>query len=189
VLAFLQMRCQRQMLWLLPVALAACGKAVPAGMSAVSTHMDAADLSLRGVAFARVSEGRMVARGIAARVDYRRAGGRMDGSQAILEIVPEPGTDLASYGNLRFQAPNAQGEIANRRGSAWGGVTVDAERGDHGRTEAVEYDGTRVWSRSPVSLRGPGYQVESKGFVALADGSRIDLDSGVKGQLQMEARR
>jgi hypothetical protein len=183
------MRCQRQIAWVLPVALAACGKAVPVEMSAVSTHMDAADLSLRGVAFARVSVGRMVARGISARVDYRRAGGRLDGSQSILELVPEPGSELSVYGNLRFQAPSVAGEIANRHGSAWGGVTVDAERGDHGRTDAVEYDGTRVWSRSRVSLRGPGYQVEGMGFTALADGSRIELGQGVRGQLQMEARR
>jgi hypothetical protein len=158
-------------------------------MSSVSTHVDTADLSLRGVAFARISEGRMVARGISAQLDYRRAGGRLNASHGTLELVPEPGTALAAYGNLRMQAPSAAGEIPGRRGDAWGGVTVDAERGDHGRTEAVEYDGAEVRSTTHVSARGPGYQVESKGFTALADGSRIHLGNGVRGKLQMEARR
>jgi hypothetical protein len=158
-------------------------------MSPVSTHVDAADLSLRGVAFARISEGRVVARGISARLDYRRPGGRLDASQGTLELVPEPGAALSTYGNLRIHAPSASGEISGRRGEAWGGVTVDAERGDHGRTDAVEYDGAEIRSTHPVSARGPGYQVESKGFKAQADGSRIQLGNGVRGQLQMEARR
>ena len=189
MLAFLQMRSQCHIALGFLVASAACGRPAVPEMSPVSTHGDAADLSLHGVAFARLSDGRMVARGIAAALDYRRSGGRLDASESILEVDPEPGRPLASYGTLRFEAPKAAGEIPARRGSAWGGVVADAARGDHGRTDAVDYDGVRIRSRAPVALRGPGYQVESERLVALADGSEIRLHDGVQGELQMEAGR
>lgn len=131
----------------------------------------------------------MVARGVAAELEYRRAGGRLNASQGVGEVEPEPGTALAEYGTIRFQAPTAEGEIPGRRGSAWGGVTVDTARGDHGRSDAVDYDGAKVRSRTPVFARGPGYQVESRDFTAQSDGSRIQLGSGVRGQLQVEAQR
>ncbi len=158
-------------------------------MSVISLPEDAPDLSLRGVAFARMSEGRMVARGTASRLDYRRSGGRMNAEQGAAQLVPEkPGTGLASLGALRLGAPFIDGEIANRRGNAGGGVSLDAERGDQARTEAVHYDGDIVSSQTPVAARGPGYVVDGHGLNARTDGSRIDLTHGVQGQLQMEAQ-
>ena len=141
------------------------------------------------MAFARLSDGRLVARGTAAHLDYRRAGGRLVASDGAATIVPEPGSGLASYGDLHVSAPHIDGEIANRRGDGSGGVRLDTGRGDQAETDAVHYDGTTVRSDTRVVAHGPGYTVESSGMVAQADGSAVQLTRGVQGKLELEARR
>jgi hypothetical protein len=157
-------------------------------MSPVSIQMDAPDLSLRGVAFARLSEGRVVARGTAEHLDYRRAGGRLVAYVGAASLEPEPGSGLAAFGTLYFAAPHVDGEIANRRGNAWGGVNLDTGRGDRAFTEAVEYDGTVLKSEKKVTAHGPGYRVQGNGLIAQSDGSWVRLTNGVVGQMQMEAQ-
>ena len=141
------------------------------------------------MAFARLSEGRMVSRGTARKLDYRRSGGRLEAEQAFAQMSPERGTGLASFGTLRFSAPHVEGEVANKRGSAHGGVVLDTARGDHATTEAADYDGDVVRSHTPVAARGPGYDVHGKGLIARTDGSDIQLGGGTSGALQMEARK
>jgi len=160
-----------------------------ASVSHTSLPVDAPDLSLEGVAFARLSEGRVVSRGTAEHLDYRRAGGRLVASAGAASMDPEPGTALASFGTLHFSAPHADGEIANKRGTAWGGVNLDTGRGDRAFTEAVEYDGKVLRSDQKVTAHGPGYRVQGNGLVAQADGSAVQLTHGVTGQMQMEAER
>src|SRR5437763_1448148 len=87
-----------------------------------STPVDAPDLSLKGVAFARLSEGRVVARGTAEHLDYRRSGGRLVATTGAASLEPEPGSGLVSFGTLHLAAPQVDGEVANRRGTATGGV-------------------------------------------------------------------
>src|SRR4051812_3605665 len=154
-----------------------------------STVKDAPDLSLRGVAFARLSEGRVVARGTAKSVDYRRAGGHLVASDGNVTLSPDSGTELASFGPLHVAAPSIDGEVANRRGNAWGGVHLVTDRGDKAFTQAVAYDDPFVRSQTPVDASGPGYRVHGNGMVARADGSSILLTRGVKGNLEMEAGR
>ena len=160
-----------------------------ANISHTSTPSDAPDLSLKGVAFARLSEGRVVARGTAEHLDYRRAGGRLVATTGAASMEPEAGTGLASFGTLYFAAPHADGEITNRRGTAWGGVNLATGRGDRAFTEAIDYDGTLVTSNKKVTAHGPGYRVQGNGMVARADGTSVQLDKGVAGQMQMEATR
>jgi hypothetical protein len=150
--------------------------------------MDAPDLSLQGVAFARLADGRIAARGTAERLDYRRSGGRLVASHGAATVLPEPGTGLAELGALRLRAPHIEGEVAARRGTAQGGVQLETGRGDSGWTEAVDYAADTVRSATRVKARGPGYRVEGNGLVARTDGSTIDLIRGVAGQLQVEAR-
>lgn len=174
----------------LPLALAgACGPPAKAPVSSISTPVDAPDLSLTFVAFARLSEGRVVARGNARQLDYRRPGGRLQASEAGATIHPEPGTRLADLGTLHFTAPALEGEVQNRRGTATGGVQLDTSRGDRANSPYVAYDADVVHTDAPVDARGPGYRVSSRGLVASADGSQIRLVNGVRGQLQMEAQR
>jgi len=167
---------------------AACGNAVSPQISPVSTPADAPDLSLQGVALARLSEGRMVARGTADRLDYHRAGARLQASHGGGVIQPEPGSRLAAFGSVRFVADRVDGEIANRKGVASGAVRVDAARGDVARTDRIFYDGDFLRSDTHVDAAGPGYRVEGNGLLARTDGSVIQLMDGVKGKLQMEAR-
>jgi hypothetical protein len=141
------------------------------------------------VAFARLSEGQVVARGTAEQLDYRRAGGRVLASGGSAIVHPSPGSGLAPFGTVRVVARAVEGEIPNRHGSASGGVRLDAARGDTALTERVEFDGQVLRSSTPVAAHGPGYRVNGNGLAARTDGSSIELTSGVKGQLEMEARR
>lgn len=189
MLAFLQMRSQFKavLALLLTGALAgACGKSNSAKATRPSalSLTNGADLSLREVALVRTSEGRVAARGTAARLDYRRAGGHLDADVAAMTVVPEPGAQVASFGAMSFTAPAATGEVSARHGIASGGVRFAAARGDRGDTEALEYDGETVHGEDLVRLSGPGYRVQGHGVVARADGSVVTLQKGVSGTLQ-----
>ena len=120
-----------------PWLASACGNPLNPTVSAISTQVDAPDLSLQGVAFARLSEGQVVARGTAERLDYRREGGRLEASRGSAIIHPTPGTSLATYGTIRVLAQQAEGEVPNARGTARGGVRLDTARGDSALTDRV----------------------------------------------------
>src|SRR5438132_11737489 len=97
------------------LALAAgCGNAVSPQISPISTPADAPDLSLQGVTLARLSEGRIVARGTADRLHYHRAGARLQASRGGGVIQPEPGSPLAAWGSVRFVADRVDGEVGSR---------------------------------------------------------------------------
>lgn len=188
MIAFLQMGSQNVSAVFGVFALAftiGCGKLENPTVSPISIPEDAPDLSLRGVAFARLSEGRVVARGIAERLDYRRSGGRLLASGGVATMYPQPGAKLAALGSLRFTASRLEGEVPTRRGTASSGVRLDATRGDTARTERVDLDGDVLRTDSSVSARGPGYRVESNGLFARTDGSAIQFTRGVAGQLQV----
>jgi len=142
---------------------------------------------LHQVAFARLSDGRVVARGTARVLAYHRtAGGRLDGQAAIAALQPEPGTGYAMFGETLLTAPKVEGDLGGRRGTASGGVNFRAARGDHGTTERLLWDGPsdRLSGDRPVEAQGPGYRVRSQGFSARADGSDVTLTGGVVGTMQ-----
>src|SRR5258708_15918235 len=187
------MRSQCAILLVLPAGVACMGNSAAPVISQISTPVaassEAPDVGLGGVAFARLWEGRLVARGTAEHLDYRRAGGRLIATDSETTLMPEPGTGLASFETLHVSAPHVEGEIANRRGAGSGGVNLDTGRGDHAFSEAATYDGATVRSDSRVIGRGPGYRVEGNGMVAAAAGSSVHLTRGVKGTLDLETRR
>jgi hypothetical protein len=185
----MQMRSQCTIAVAISAAAACTGNPVVTTISSISPPGDAPDLSLSEVAFARLSEGRVVSRGTAEHVDYRRAGGRVLATEGAATIVPDARSGLAPFGTLHFTAPHADGEIGSRHGTAWGGVTLDTGRGDRAVTEAAAYDSAVIHSESRVTANGPGYRVEGNGLVAQADGNSIRLTRGVQGQMQMEAQR
>jgi hypothetical protein len=141
---------------------------------------------LHEVAFARLSDGRVAARGTARELAYHRAGGRLDGRVAVATLYPEAGTGYAMFGEVLFTAPDVEGDLGNKHGSASGGVTFRAARGDHGTTDRLFWDGPadRLSGDRAVAAEGPGYAVRSQGFSARADGSDITLTGGVAGTLQ-----
>ena len=138
------------------------------------------------MAFARLSDGRVAARGTAREMAYHRAGGRLDGRVAVATLSPETGTGYAMFGEVLLTAPQVGGDLGNKRGNASGGVTFRAARGDHGTTERVFWDGPadRLSGDRAVDAQGPGYAVRSQGFSARADGSDITLTGGVVGALE-----
>jgi len=166
-----------------------CGNAGNPAVSLISSPEDPPDLALQGVAFARSSEGQLVARGTAERLDYRREGGRLKASRGSAIIHPTPGTSLATYGTLRVLAREAEGEVPNARGTASGGVRLDTARGDSALTDRAVLENGVLKGNAPVAASGPGYRVDGNGFSARTDGTAIRLGSGVRGQLQMEPAR
>jgi hypothetical protein len=180
----------RAVLGVAALALASgCGKPGNPAVSFISTPTDVPDLSLQGVAFARSSEGQLVARGTAERLDYRREGGRLQASRGSAIVHPTPGTSLATYGTIRVLARAAEGEVPNSRGTASGGVRLDTARGDSALTDRVALEGNVLKGNAPVTATGPGYRVNGNGFSVRTDGTAIHLDRGVQGQLQMEPAR
>jgi len=150
---------------------------------------EAPDLTLHEVAFARLSDGRVAARGTARVFAYQRAGGRLDAQVAAATLVPESSAGYGIFGAVRLTAPQVDGDVGNKRGSASRGVTFQAARGDRGTTERVFWDGPadRLSGDRPVDASGPGYVVRSQGFSARADGSDVTLTGGVIGTLQPAA--
>ena len=165
----------------------ACGQGGGTAASPSSTPGDSPDLTLQTVAFARMSDGRVVARGTARKLDYRRQGGRLLASEAALTLEPQQGGGFASFGALFLQAREVDGEVTGRRGNARGDVRLDAARGDRARTEALDYEGPLIRTDTPVDAQGPGYKVHSNGLVARTDGSSVQLTHHVSGALQVGA--
>lgn len=162
-----------------------CGQAGRPAGSALSLPDDRPDLTLQSVAFSRLSEGRVVARGTARSLDYRRQGGRLVATAASMTLAPGPG--FAAFGELLVRAREVDGEVSGRRGTARGDVQLDAARGDRARTDRLDYDGATVHTATPVAAQGPGYDVHSGGLLARTDGSLVQLTGHVTGQLEAGA--
>jgi hypothetical protein len=168
--------------------LVGCSGQTPPGsnVSDPSPPYDVPDLVLHDVAFARLADGRVTARGTAKELGYRRAGGRLDAGMAFATLYPEPSTGYAMFGAVQVDAPRADGDLSNKRGTGSGGVNFRAARGDRGSTERILWDGLhdQLSGDREVIASGPGYAVRSHGFSAHADGSDITLTGGVSGTLQ-----
>ncbi len=167
----------------------ACGQGGGPLGSAVSPPGDSPDLTLQSVAFARLSEGRVVARGTARTLDYRRQGGRLVAADGAVTLEPGTNAGFASFGAMTLRARTVDGEVSGKRGTARGDVRLDAARGDHARTDRLDYDGAVVRTDSPVDGQGPGYTVHSNGLVARTDGSSVQLTHHVTGALDVGAQR
>jgi hypothetical protein len=143
-------------------------------------------LLLHQVAFVRLADGRVTARGTATDLGYRRAGGRLDAQSPFATLYPEPATGYAMFGDVRVAAPRGEGDLTSKRGTASGGVRFSAARGDQGTTERILWDGfaDQLSGDRDVEAQGPGYSVRSRGFSAHADGRDITLTGGVSGTLQ-----
>jgi hypothetical protein len=153
-----------------------------------SPPSDSPDLLLHEVAFARLADGRVTARGTATQLGYRRAGGRLDAQSPSATLYPEPATGYAMFGEVQVAAPHGEGDLATKHGTASGGVQFRTARGDSGTTERILWDGLadQLSGDRQVDAQGPGYVVRSRGFSAHADGRDIVMTGGVSGTLQPE---
>ncbi|HYZ87882.1 MAG TPA: LPS export ABC transporter periplasmic protein LptC [Myxococcales bacterium] len=163
-------------------------KAISSDVSDPSPPADSPDLLLHQVAFARLADGRVTARGTATQLGYRRAGGRLDAQLPSATLYPEPATGYSMFGDVQVTAPRGAGDLTAKRGTASGGVRFVAARGDRGTTERILWDGPadQLSGDRDVEAQGPGYAVRSRGFSAHADGRDITLTGGVSGTLEPE---
>ena len=155
---------------------------------AAAQDLEPADVVLRGVAFVRVAEGRVAARGTAAEASFRQAGGKVEATRLAVDLPPGAHAP-ADLGPLRVTAPLATGDLPAKKGLGWGGVTVHAARGDEARTERVLIDGARdeVQAPGPVEMAGSGFTLHSASLIARSDGSRVQFLGGVRGRLESSA--
>ena len=153
-----------------------------------SIPSDSPDLLLHQVAFARLADGRVRARGTATELGYRRAGGRLDAQLPAATLYPEPSTGYSMFGDIQLASPHGEGDLTSKQGSASGGVQFRTARGDHGTTDRILWDGVadRISGDRDVDAQGPGYSVRSRGFSAHGDGTDVLLTGGVSGTLQPE---
>jgi len=166
------------------VAAPAAAPPSPTGAGAPEGEGASPDLILRGVAFARLVGGRVVASGAAGELRYHRSGGRFEVAQGRARIFPGPGAEaLHSLGEVRLTAPLMRGELQGRLATASGGVDAVAARGDTARSERVSLDGkARTLSGDqPVDASGPGYTLRGHNFLARTDGSHVQLGGGAGG--------
>jgi hypothetical protein len=168
---------------------AGCGNTPLTSRASPQQASDAPDLALADVAFVRLSDGHVAARGVADDLLYRRPGGRLAAGQVAVRTRAQPSSGLMALGDLYLTAPHVEGEVAARRGSASGGVRLDSTRGDRARTQGLEFDGPADELRTDTAVQasGPGYVVHSAGMRARADGSAIRLVGGVAGRLTGQA--
>ena len=101
-----------------------------------STPSDSPDLLLHQVAFARLADGRVRARGTATELGYRRAGGRLDAQLPAATLYPEPSTGYSMFGDVQLASPHGEGDLTSKQGSASGGVQFRTARGDHGSAQS-----------------------------------------------------
>jgi hypothetical protein len=170
----------------LAITLGACHEDVGAQAEVVAQARaeQPPDVRLERVAFARLAEGRVVARGTASFATYRHAVGKLEASSLDARLAPGAHAP-AELGALAVRAPSAEGQLQTRDGAGWGGVRVLAQRGDRAATERLEIRGASndVHAPGPVEASGPGYVVRGRSLTARSDGRRIDLTGGVTGQL------
>ncbi len=175
---------------LLLVGLAGCQKFFSPSSEGVGVvgrlagEQEPADVVLRRLAFVRLADGRVAARGTAAEASYRQSASTVEAMSLSVELPPGSHAP-ADVGHLRITAPQASGDLTARTGLGWGGVDARAERGDHATTERVLIDGpgNRVTSPTLVDAAGPGYAVHGSSLTATADGRSIRLQGGVQGRL------
>src|SRR5436305_13636947 len=92
------------------------------GVSDPSPPSDVPDVVLHDVAFARLADGRVTARGTANELGYRRAGGRLDADVGFATLYPEPSSGYAIFGAVQVDAPRAEGDLSSKRGTGSAGV-------------------------------------------------------------------
>jgi hypothetical protein len=146
------------------------------------------DVALRGVAFARLSAGRVVSRGTAATAAWNKTTGKLEATT--LDARVARGSQAPDeLGELTLRAPSAAGEPGAKVGAAWGGVQALAARGDRAATERLDAENGEIRAPGPVTASGPGYRVQGNALTARADGERVELRGGVKGRLSSDGGR
>src|SRR5207302_1723127 len=154
--------------------LVGCGSPPTASVevSDPSPPSDSPDLLLHEVAFARLAEGRVTARGTATQLGYRRAGGRLGAQSPTARLHPQPATGYAVFGEAQPAGPHGGGERATNHGTAAGGTVREPQNEDPLIALAV----TALIAASPVA-QGPldftaqTMRMEPRGGRTLLDGA------------------
>jgi hypothetical protein len=153
---------------------AACGPRAVAnpGVSAPPS------IELAGAEIFDYQGGELRAHGFADEIFYRRDTGDAKATATRVEFSNHHQAEAGRGGGATWiAAPTAEGNPLGQSVDGSGGVTLYSEAGDHGSTARASYRGQegRAFGRSPVSLWGPGYQLEAPGFTLDTLHDRLDL--------------
>jgi lipopolysaccharide export system protein LptC len=165
---------------LLPLALALALACTPNRPDpAASQEASRPQATLHGVRMRiyRGEETSMVGR--AARLTFNRSTREVTAEESLLQFHPQSRP-------VEVRAPQLRGNLDARGADLSGGVRLRGPEGLTGETPAAHFDGpTMVASgEQPVSLRGPGYQLQARAFRLDFNEEAFDFDGDVATDLR-----
>lgn len=107
--------------------------------------------------------------GTAERLTYQRAGGDVQGTNAVLKVPPGQGISkgpAGTSGGMVVRAPNMEGNLASKQLVASGGVVIRTGEGMVIETPRLTYDATTGQARGneSVTVKGPDYRLRADRF-------------------------
>jgi lipopolysaccharide export system protein LptC len=170
----------RLLLALWVCGLAACGRP----RSAASAEPPRPQVRLHGVRIRYYQGDALVAQSRAAHVTFQRESTDLSASDAFVRFSGQ-GALSGRSGNVEVHATRVEGNLSARQADGLDGVTLKTGSGLQGETQRAHFDGAtqRAHGDEPVSVWGPGYWLDAKGFrFQLAD-EQLEFVDGVESRL------
>jgi lipopolysaccharide export system protein LptC len=123
--------------------------------------------------------------GTAERLTYQRAGGDVQGTNAVLKVPPGQGAvkgPAGTSGGMVVRAPNMEGNLASKQLVASGGVVIRTGEGMVVETPRLTYDATTGQARGNegVTVKGPDYRLRSDRFELSTQDETFIFDGSVE---------
>ncbi len=165
-------------LWL--CALAACGRPERAAGDAPAPPQ----VRLHGVRIRYYQGDSLVAQSRAARVSFQRESTDLSADDAFVRFSGH-GQLSGRAGNVEVHATRVEGNLGARQADGLDGVTLKTGSGMEGRTARAHFDGVtqHAHGNEPVSVWGPGYQLEARGFRFQLPEEQLEFVGGVESRL------
>ena len=129
---------------------------------------------LYGVHLTYFQGNEVAATGTADRLTYARQNSDFVSSNAWMHFPGKRGNALAG---MELKAPEVRGNLADKRADGIGGVAMQSNGGMTGHTERAHFDGQTMLlqGKDPISLQGPGYELDAQSFVFHCRESSFDF--------------
>jgi len=164
---------------LVALVLAACGRP-----GADSREAAPPQVRLYGVRVRYYQGGQSVAQSRAARVTFQRESSNFSAHEAYLRFAGH-GQLSGRAGQVEVRAVRVEGNLSARKAEGLDGVTLKTGSGLSGETQRAAFDGVAQEARGsdPVSVWGPGYWLDAKGFRFQLPDEELEFESDVQSRL------